>query len=136
MNFQRIDLESWRFEALQHPIAHNSHIWTGIRRFERRQRQGRPAQWIRLQVNGVTVGAYMRTQRGVNSKLNLIDVFAAHRGKGYGRALLEHAIEDARENGAARLKINGAKGARAFYAACGLTAIPKTNFDFYCIELT
>src|SRR6185503_16742479 len=43
----------------------------------------------------------------------------ADRGRGLGRALVEHACEQARALGGTRLRIEGDPNAEAFYLACG-----------------
>ncbi len=42
-------------------------------------------------------------------------------GKGYGRLLVEHALEKAKDAGASRIEIQGDPNARGFYLAMGAT---------------
>jgi predicted N-acetyltransferase YhbS len=48
-------------------------------------------------------------------------------GKGYGRLLVEHSLEKAREAGASRIVIQGDPNARGFYLAMGATLAGETE---------
>lgn len=52
-------------------------------------------------------------------------VLSAHMGKGMGRALLQHAVDFARENGAHNISIDADPHAEAFYAACGAKTVER-----------
>ena len=48
-------------------------------------------------------------------------------GKGYGRLLVEHALDKAREAGASRIEIQGDPNARGFYLAMGAVLAGETE---------
>lgn len=61
----------------------------------------------------------LEVQADREAELGHLFVEPTHMGKGYGKALLEHAVEVARGMGLDRLVIQGDPHARGFYESCG-----------------
>jgi GNAT superfamily N-acetyltransferase len=124
----------WAAEIDKHPEPENSHMRTGLRKLARLRR---PEPYTTMWVRGRPVGAYVLVEYRSYCRLLLIDVFVHARGRGYGRELLQHAIQTATDNGHGTMRVLGAKGARPFYEACGHIPVRSTsNRDWYVINLT
>jgi GNAT superfamily N-acetyltransferase len=130
--FETFSVEQWTRIAESHPQKENGHVWTGIKKMQKRKA---PVSYTGLRVGDEVVGAYVITHFRDSTRLQLFDVFAAHRRKGFGKKLLQHAISSAKLRGSSALKIDGAIGARAFYQACGLTPHYRNGYDTYIVGL-
>lgn len=64
-------------------------------------------------------------------KLHKIYVLPSQQGKGTGRFLLDHILEEIKQNGAAvlQLQVNRYNKARNFYEKLGFTVIEEADFD-------
>ncbi len=157
MVFKTITVAEW-FEIVKHELGHdagsawddivaglvrpetlsdNSHVLTGVSKLVR-LKHTKDRYTVLYNATGDVVGGYMllRVTRNRCCRLFLLDVFARFRRQGYGRRLLQHAVSTAAQTGLPTLKITGAKGARMFYEACGLTPDPSStsNRDQYIIH--
>jgi GNAT superfamily N-acetyltransferase len=73
-----------------------------------------------LEVDGTRLGFYSIERRDeTRSELNFLFVEPEAIGRGYGRVLMEHAIERARALGSRVLEIQGDPNAAQFYRAVG-----------------
>ncbi len=86
------------------------------------------------QVNGEIIGIYvLLPTRPFTIELINLAVDEAYQGKGYGKALIRHAIETAKEKGYKVLEVgtgNAGIGQLALYQKCGFT-IYGEDMDFF-----
>ena len=74
-------------------------------------------------------GFYALSMRGGDAVLDHFWIAPERMGRGLGRALFEHAIRTAREQGAARLEIDSDPHAEGFYLRMGARRIGEVPAD-------
>jgi predicted N-acetyltransferase YhbS len=81
-----------------------------------------------LESDGRIIGFYsLERLSGTTLELGALFVEPGDIGKGYGRQLVEHALDKAREAGASTIVIQGDPNARGFYLAMGATLAGETE---------
>jgi predicted GNAT family N-acyltransferase len=73
----------------------------------------------------VAAGRYFRLG-GTTAQVGRMAVLAGVRGRGFGRALLDALVDDARRRGFARVALNAQDHAVAFYSKAGFTPFGAT----------
>jgi putative acetyltransferase len=103
--------------------------------------------WVREDATLVAVGA-LRQLSADHAEIKSMHTAAAHRGRGYARAMLEHLLETARARGYRRVSLETGSPdvfapARALYAAAGFAVCgpfgdyPDNGFStFMTLELS
>jgi ribosomal protein S18 acetylase RimI-like enzyme len=94
---------------------------------------------VYLSEDGGQVGSLLLVYESGKASVFSLEVLEAHRGKGYGRMLMESAISHCRAKGLPVLELNTEKGnvaANRLYGSLGFTLVgEKFGFNNYVLPL-
>jgi N-acetylglutamate synthase-like GNAT family acetyltransferase len=97
---------------------------------EKQMKEG--SQFIIVNEDGIPVGfaSYQEIEPSI-FKLHKIYILPSQQGKGTGRFVIDHIIDDIKKKGAKALllQVNRYNKARSFYEKLGFTVIDEADFD-------